>query len=170
MKQPEFRRLVPVPDGRGAGALPASDLVGVDHEGRVLTVSLAGPSRTLLFFLSAECDGCLPLWERAGTPGAWGMTEQDRVVIVTRDPGRSGPTAGDYRAKVEDPARVAALSPPGSTVVYTSAAWRDFRVTGPPFFVLVDGASGRVLTEGVAWGPEQIKGHLADALTALEGR
>jgi hypothetical protein len=50
----------------------------------------------------------------------------------------------------EIPAEVAGLAPPGLAVVMSSDAWTDYEVPGSPFFVLVDGATGRRIGEGVA--------------------
>ena len=50
----------------------------------------------------------------------------------------------------------------GIDLVMSSAAYRDYRVTGPPFLTVV--AAGCVRTESVAWGLEQT---LQTALQAL---
>jgi hypothetical protein len=47
-------------------------------------------------------------------------------------------------------------------LVMSTAAFRDYRVSGPPFLVVA--AADAVLTESVAWGVEQT---LAAALGAL---
>ena len=69
----------------------------------------------------------------------------------------------------EDPTAVAALAgagvaPLGIEVVMSSAAFRDYRVGGPPFLAVV--TAHAVLTESVAWGLEQT---LSTALDALHG-
>ena len=49
---------------------------------------------------------------------------------------------------------MADLVPPGIKAVLSSAAWDDYDVPGSPYFVLVDGAEGRVVGAGSAlrWG------------------
>ncbi len=52
--------------------------------------------------------------------------------------------------ELEAPGVVANLASPGLTVVMSTEAWSDYEVPGSPFFVLVDGVSGRRIGEGVA--------------------
>ena len=110
---------------------------------------------TLLVFLSSHCDGCRPLWDALADPVASGLAGDEQVVALTHGP--------DH----EDVVALRALVPVGATgaeappvVVMATAAWSAYRVQGPPFFVLVDGAADRVVTEGVAWGVSQIAGHV----------
>jgi len=51
---------------------------------------------------------------------------------------------------MEIPAEVAAHAPPGLSVVMSTEAWGDYEVPGSPFFVLIDGRSGRRIGEGLA--------------------
>ena len=154
-----LRRLKPIPTYAGHPTTTPHDIVGVAPEGgpcRIDVVEAAAPA--LLLFLSAACLGCRDLWEglhslRAGLAGAV------RLVVVTRDPGE-GPSR-------ESPEAIAALAGDaplldGIDLVMSSAAYRDYRVTGPPFLTVV--AAGRVRTESVAWGLEQT---LQTALRAL---
>ncbi len=153
---PVLDGLVPIPTYRDRPATPASDVTGVDLTGRAIDVRVLGTGRwTLLVFLSSHCDGCRPLWDALADPTASGLAGDERVVAVTHGP--------DH----EDIAALRALAPAGSTgaevspaVVMATAAWSAYRVQGPPFFVLVDGAADRVVTEGVAWGVSQIAGHV----------
>ena len=74
----------------------------------------------------------------------------------------SGPSAGPQSVPLtmgpalakgperEIPGEVAALAAPGLSVLMSSDAWTDYEVPGSPFFVLVDGTSGRRVGEGVA--------------------
>ena len=57
---------------------------------------------------------------------------------------------------VEVPAEVAQLSG-DATVVMSDDPWSAYEVHSGPFFVYIDGATGRVLTEGVAWSVAQIR-------------
>ncbi len=51
------------------------------------------------------------------------------------------------------PESIRALAPPDTPTVMSSQAYRDYRVGGAPFLVLV--TAHAVLTEGVAWGVEE---------------
>ena len=127
--------------------------MGPDGLARVIDVEHAAEP-VLLLFLSAGCLGCRDLWEgltelRAALSGV------ARVAVVTKDPSQ------------EDPGAIAALAgadvaPLGLEVVMSSAAFRDYRVGGPPFLAVV--TEDAVLTESVAWGLEQT---LRTALGAL---
>ena len=88
-----------------------------------------------------------------------GLAGAARLVVVTRDPGQ-GPSE-------ESPEAITALAGDaplvdGIDLVMSSGAYRDYRVTGPPFLAVA--AADGVRTEGVAWGLEQT---LQTALKAL---
>jgi hypothetical protein len=147
----KYPGLVPIPTYRDAPSTPLSDLQGVDLFGRESIVRIGGSEGwTLLFFLTSGCDGCVALWGAVGDPQANGFGPV-RVVVVTRDAPR------------EDGDALRRLAPPGVPVVMSSAGWDAYRVHGPPFFVLIHGAASIVVTEGVAWGVEQIAQHVASA-------
>jgi hypothetical protein len=98
----------------------------------------------LLLFLSTGCLGCGDLWEGLSEIRE-GLGQGADLAVVTKG------------ADEEDTAAVAAMSgrgagPPFVPIVMSSAAYRDYRVGGPPFFVVVDATSVR--SEGVAWGVE----------------
>lgn len=155
--RPELRDLVAVPTG--APRLAASDVVGWDLTGRRRTVRLASAGHwTLLLFLGSHCDGCQPFWSVAGSPLACGLEPQDTAIIVTHGPDGEKP---DVLAALVggEPADASEL------LVMSDAAWRAYRVHGPPFFVLVDGVE--VATEGVAWSLDQVA---ADAGRARRGQ
>ena len=123
-----LRRLKPIPTYADHPTTTPHDIVGVAPDGgpcRIDVVEAAAPA--LLLFLSAACLGCRDLWEglhalRAGLAGAV------RLVVVTRDPGE-GPSR-------ESPEAITALAGDaplldGIDLVMSSAAYRDYRVTGP---------------------------------------
>ncbi len=149
---PALDRLVPVPTHRDHPATVARDLSGRGADGRPVAVPVVGTGHwTLLLFLSGGCQGCLPLWEALADPVGSGLAGDELVVAVTRDDGE------------DDPVAVRALLPGPVPVVMSSAAWDAYRVTGPPFFVLVDGSAPAgldrevpVVTEGVAFGVAQV--------------
>ena len=156
-----LRRLKPIPTYTGHPTTTPHDIEGVAPDGtpcRIDVVEAAAPA--LLLFLSAACLGCRDLWEglralRAGLVGA------ARLVVVTRDPGE-GPSE-------ESPEAITALAGDaplvdGIDLVMSSAAYRDYRVNGPPFLTVV--AADGVRTEGVAWGVEQTVQTVLKALQA----
>jgi hypothetical protein len=147
-------RLRPIPTYSGRPSTRPHDVVGVDPDGaacRVDVVLASGP--VLLLFLSAGCLGCRDLWGGLAALRA-GLGGVARLAVVTKSPGE------------EDPDAIAALAAgapdAGVDVVMSTAAFRDYRVGGPPFLVL--SASDAVLTESVAWGLEQT---LSVSLAAL---
>ncbi len=68
------------------------------------------------------------------------------MVVVTR-----GPDA-------ESPAAVGALAPGGVRTVMSDQAYADYAVPATPYFVMVDGPSGRVAGEGAAVNWRQLAG------------
>lgn len=127
----------PLPPERSVGSAP--DIGGVTPTGDALAVSVAsGPGSTLLAFLSSGCSTCAEIWRSLASPQAHGLPAGVRVVVVTKGP------------ELEIPAEVARKAPAEVLTVMSTAAWSDYEVPGSPFFVLVDGASGRRAGEGVA--------------------
>ncbi|HEX3946964.1 MAG TPA: hypothetical protein VHW47_04630, partial [Acidimicrobiales bacterium] len=151
---PVLDGLVPVPTYRDRPATPVNDLAGVDLAGAPIDIRVLDTGHwTLLVFLSSGCDGCRELWTALADPAGSGLTTDETVVAVTHDPAH------------EDLPAVRRLAPPATApapgrVVMSSRAWSAYRVQGPPFFVLVDGAADRVVTEGVAWGVAQVAEHV----------
>ncbi len=152
-----LRRLTPIPTFEGEPITRPHDIAGVTPSGAPLEVPVVGAAGqpVLLLFLKADCDGCRDLWQnlpalRTGLPGAV------RLVAVTK-----GPDA-------EDATAIAALGEAGARAgvptVMSSQALADFRVFGPPFYVLAEGE--RVRTEGVPWGVEET---LRAVRVALDG-
>jgi hypothetical protein len=93
---------------------------------------------TLLGFLSSGCTGCAAFWEALQDPGRLLLPDRTRVVIVTKGPDREVPSEVRSRTTGRVP------------VVMSTDAWLDYQVPGSPFFVLVDGATGRKVGQGVA--------------------
>jgi hypothetical protein len=147
---PPLDGLVPVPTFRDSPATPVADLSGTDLDGGPVHLAVSGVGRwTLLLFLSTGCQGCLDFWAALDDPGGSGLVGDELAVAVTRDP------------DCEDVAALRGLATGGVPLVMSSSAWDDYRVQGPPFFVLVDGTGEsrpgkRVATEGVAWSVAQV--------------
>jgi hypothetical protein len=147
-----LRRARPIPTYRDHPATSPVDIAGVDPGGTPVHVPIVGNAEpVLLLFLSAGCLGCRDLWD--GTEELrLALPEGVRIVIVAKGP------------EQEDPVSIAALAPVGLATVMSSQAYLDYRVGGPPFFVLVTGHE--VLTEGVAWGVEETARAAQQALEA----
>lgn len=150
-----LRRLRPIPTTSGPPTTVPRDVVGVAPDGTACRVEIEDASApVLLLFLSAGCLGCRDLWEGLAALRT-GLGEAARLAVVTKSP------------EDEDAQAIAALAGDsvqrlGVTVVMSAAAFRDYRVGGPPFLVVA--ASDVVRTESVAWGVEQT---LHTALVAL---
>jgi hypothetical protein len=139
--------LADVPDRR-ADAAPAlgdravTDIAGLTPAGEAVRVALVGTSRTtLIAFLTTGCASCSSVWrDIAAEPLP--SDDEERLLVVTRGP------------ELESPAAVAALAPPGVTVVQSTQAWDSYGIAGAPYYVLVDGTLGRIVGEGsaAAWG------------------
>jgi hypothetical protein len=127
----------PLPAERNSTSAPT--IAGVTPGGDALAVSVAvGGRLTLVAFLSSGCATCAGFWRDLGQPDRFGLSAHTRLIVVTKGP------------DMEVPADVAAQAPPNLTVVMSTEAWTDYEVPGSPFFVMVDGTSGRRIGEGVA--------------------
>lgn len=138
----------PKPGGLGG----AVDLMGVTPTGETAAIALVGAERpALLAFLSSGCSTCIDFWEGFRSDGAHPAGLDARLVVVTHGEGR------------ESPAAVAGLAAPGMTVLMSSEAFDDYSVTVAPYFVLVDGAAGKVVGEGAARTYGQLRDLLGKA-------
>ncbi|MGP8006294.1 MAG: hypothetical protein ACLP2J_04600 [Acidimicrobiales bacterium] len=115
----------------------APDVAGVTPEGDARAIPVGDGDRfTLLAFLSSGCSTCANFWTAFAAPERLGLPDGVRLVVVTKGPEL------EIAAEVRGRARV--------PVVMSTEAWGDYEVPGSPFFVLVDGRSGRRIGEGVA--------------------
>lgn len=127
----------PLPGERNSTSAPT--VAGVTPGGDALAVAVTGGDEfTLLAFLSSGCSTCAGFWKDFRQPHQLGLPDDVRLVVVTKGP------------EMEIPGEVAARAAPGLSVVMSTEAWGDYEVPGSPFFVLVDGPSGRRIGEGVA--------------------
>ena len=126
-----------VPASVTSASLPASDIEGTTplEDPVVVTVSPTDHD-TLLAFLSGGCSTCATFWEAFADVDTLDLPPHTRLVVVTKGP------------EDESHSAVLAVSPPGVTVVMSSAAWQDYDVPVVPYFVLVDGRSGRQVGSG----------------------
>ena len=139
-------RATPIPSGRGASPVQPAAISGREVGGGEVVVAPPREHRLLLLFLAADCSGCDDLVDAAGAGERFGIEESDELLVLLRAEAPSLSTRlGSARAIVA----------PG--------AFRSYRVTGPPFFALVDPAFETVATEGVAWGVASIVDAVAAA-------
>ena len=151
--------LRPIPTGPlvAAERWPAADLAGEDPAGHPVALRIGGlPGPLLLCFLTTRCDGCHEFWRGLGDPPGGDWPDGLSLVAVTRG------------AQTVDRSEVAGLAAAAGTVpvVMSDRAWADYRVTGYPFFVLVDPAAGTVVGETVGFGWSDVR---AMVRAALEG-
>jgi hypothetical protein len=131
------------------GFTESRDLVGVGVGDDAVTIRVTEVEhRTLVAFLSGTCLTCQRFWDAFQKPGKLGLPRDVRPVIVTKGPDQ------------ESVATVAGLAPPKVPVVMTNDAWVSYDVPGSPYFVLVDGRTGKVQGEGTGIDWPQVKGLL----------
>jgi hypothetical protein len=162
----ELRTRPGVPEPRsaeGSVATDAHDVAGLTPAGAAAMAGVVGTGHTtLLAFLSSGCGTCADFWRAFGDGEGTRLPGRDtRLVIVTKGP------------EAESVSAVGALAPPGVTTIMSSEAYDDYAVPANPYFILVDGPSGRVLGEGAAASWNQVATLLgqaaADAGLALDG-
>jgi hypothetical protein len=131
----------------------AHDLAGVTPDGATAMAGVVGTSHTtLLAFLSSGCGTCADFWRAFGDGEGTRLPGRDtRLVIVTKS------------AQNESLSEVARLAPPGVTTLMSDEAYDDYRVPANPYFILVDGPSGKVVGEGAAASWAQVANLLGQA-------
>jgi hypothetical protein len=111
-------------------------------------VELPTRHRLLLLFLAADCQGCEDLFDALACGERFGLDGPDELLVVMR---------------ADDPSLRGRLGATRSIVA--PGAFASYRVSGPPFFSLVDPAFETVATEGVAWGVASVSDALAAAIS-----
>ena len=145
------------------GSTPAHDLVGTTPSGAAAAIGVVGASYpTLLAFLSTGCLTCADFCQAFAAEEDLSLPGRDtRLVVVTKG------------LEEESESRLRRLAPRDVPTVLSSQAWADYRVPVSPYFILVDGPSGRVVGEGAAATWPQVASLLeqamADAGRAAEG-
>jgi len=136
-----------VPGPRSDGPLgEAVDLTGTLPRGGAAHVAVTGVEHTtLLAFLSSGCGTCGAFWDALRQDANNHLPDPStRVVVVTNGP------------EAESSAAVAGLAPAGIVTLMSSEAWNDYGVPVSPYFILVDGPSGRVVGEGAGTSWSQV--------------
>lgn len=134
------------------GFVSAADLAGSGLRDDAMHVPVLGVGhRTLIAFLSSGCLTCQVFWEAFADVRGLGLPDDVRLVVVTKD------------GAEESISVLRRLAPAGVPVVMSSAGWADYQVPGSPYFVLVDGAEGRVRGEGTGAHWDQVKNLLRQA-------
>ena len=129
----------PVLSGQSLVGAAVPDVAGVTPAGDARAVSVSNSNQlTLLAFLSSGCTTCSGFWRELQTPEHLDFPDRVRSVIVTKG------------AEFEIPSEVASMATGRIPVVMSTEAWLDYQVPGSPFFVLVDGSTGRRVGHGVA--------------------
>jgi hypothetical protein len=129
----------------GAALGPAPAVAGLTPGGDARAFAPTNSDRlTLLGFLSSGCTSCAGFWQALQQPEGLELPLGTRVVIVTKGP------------ELEIVAQVRSLSTGRVPVIMSTEAWHDYQVPGSPFFVLIDGASGRKVGQGVAGHVSQL--------------
>ncbi|MGZ4694939.1 MAG: hypothetical protein ACXWA3_15060 [Acidimicrobiales bacterium] len=149
----EFKMQSGLPTLAGdTGFRDAADVSGSGIDDAAVALRVVGARHpTLLAFLSSSCLTCAGFWESFADADQLLLPESTRLVIVTKD------------ASEESPSAIARLAPPGLPLVMSSAAWGDYEVPGSPYFVFVDGPTGRVRGEGTGATWKQVTNLLAQA-------
>jgi len=152
--EPEVRARPPRP---GNSPTTGSDVTGTSVTDEPVSVGIVGARHdTLLAFLTTGCLTCAGFWDvfrdhrRLSVPGG------ARLVVVVKGPDQ------------ESPSRLLELTSSDGPVVRSNQAWTDYRVPVAPYFVYVDGPSGRVIGEGAGQGWAQVTSLLGQALADAE--
>jgi hypothetical protein len=137
------RALTPAPAGNADGV----DVTGTGIRDDAIALRTVGVEhRTLLAFLSSNCLTCRAFWDAFADTRSLGLPDDVRLAVITKD------------AAEEQPSVLAELAPAHLPTVMSSDAWRSYAVPGSPYFVLVDGPSGRVVGEGTGASWPQVLG------------
>lgn len=135
------------------GAATAFDVAGLTPTEEAVRIGVVGARQgTLLAFLSSGCLTCAGFWETFATTDRLPTPGGSRLVIVTKS------------AESESAARIRELAPRAFPVVMSTEAWEEYKVPHTPYFVYVDGPTGRIVGEGSAATWEQVASLWAQAL------
>jgi hypothetical protein len=131
----------------------AFDVSGTSPTDEWVRIGVVGARRsTVLAFLSSGCLTCGNFWQSFGTTDRLAVPGGARLVVVTKSP------------DAESPSRIRELAPTAFPTVMSTEAWEAYKVPHTPYFVYVDGPSGRIVGEGSAQTWEQVVSLWSQAL------
>lgn len=137
---------VPRPREEDAALGEGHDLGGELPGGGSAHVAVVGVEhRTLLAFLTTGCGTCAAFWESLSDPEERALPGPDTRILIVAQGG-----AAESAAAVRD------VAPIDVVTVMSSDAWDAYAVPVAPYFVLVDGPSGRVVGEGAGASWRQV--------------
>jgi hypothetical protein len=143
----------PSATGRRAG-----DIAGVTLSDEAVHIAVTGTNhRTLLAFLSSSCLTCREFWDAFAHVDELELPADVRLVAVAKDAAEESITA------------LREVAPRVLSVVLSSTAWADYEVPGSPYFILVNGAAGRVEGEGTGANWPQVRNLIVHATGNLDG-
>jgi hypothetical protein len=142
-----------VPQPRGQRSETAGlDLSGTSPTGDTIAVSVVGVDRlSLVAFLSSTCLTCRGFWTAFADPQLR-VPGGARLIAVTKGP------------EAESSSVLRTLAPAQVITVQSSDAWIAYGVPVAPYFVLVDGTTGKVVGEGAATTWEQVTHLMGNAM------
>lgn len=146
-----------------AAPLRRSDATGFDLSGTTPTdeavrVGVVGARQsTVLAFLSSGCLTCGSFWDTFAGPDRLAVPGGARLVVVAKGP------------EIERESAIRELAPSKFPVVMSTQAWLDYKVPHTPYFVYVDGPTGRIVGEGSAQTWEQVVSLWSQALADAAG-
>jgi len=130
---------VPVAAPIRRSAATGFDVAGTTPDDEAVRVGVVGARQnTVLAFLSSGCLTCGSFWDSFGASERLAVPGGARLVVVTKSPDS------------ESQSRIRELAPRAFPVVMSSPAWEEYKVPHTPYFVYVDGPSGRIVGEGSA--------------------
>jgi hypothetical protein len=143
----------PMPAPVRRSAATAFDVAGTSPDDESVRIGVVGARQsTVLAFLSSGCHTCGNFWQTFAAPGRLAVPGGARLVVVTKS------------AEAESPGRIRELAPTAFPTVMSSEAWDAYKVPQTPYFVYVDGPSGRIVGEGSAQTWPQVVSLWAQAL------
>ena len=147
---------VPAPVRRTAAT--GFDLAGTTPGDEALRIGVVGARQgTLLAFLSSGCLTCGGFWEAFAATDRLAVPGGARLVVVTKGP------------EAESESRIRELAPAAFPVVMSTKAWEQYQVPHTPYFVYVDGPTGRIVGEGSAQTWDQVRTLWSQALADEKG-
>ncbi len=133
------------------------DVSGTTPGDEAVRIGVVGARQsTLVAFLSSGCLTCGGFWETFAQTDRLAIPGGARLVIVTKGP------------EAESESRIRELAPAAFPVVMSTEAWLEYKVPATPYFVYVDGPSGRILGEGSAQTWDQVRSLWSQALADAE--